>query len=112
MLWDGLRYFIVALPVPSIQLFYSIFPWLLLPDFIWSLMRLLKLKARYMYGPFSAFLMNIFFALKDLNFFYSELSWKLIKTVKEKLPQNDDLLNNLQCLDLLNKEKKQCGESS
>ena len=47
---------------------YSIFLWLLLPDFIGSLMRLfLQLKPRY--GPSPAFLMIISLLLKHLNIF-------------------------------------------
>ena len=42
--------------------------WLLLPDLIGSLMRFLLLKTRY--GPSSAFLMNIFFALKGSKLFF------------------------------------------
>ena len=47
---------------------YSIFLWLLLPDRIGSLMRLLYLKPRYDSSP--AYLMNIFFALKGSKHFY------------------------------------------
>ena len=46
---------------------YSIFLWLHLPDLIGSMKRLLYLKPRY--GPSSAFLTNIFFALKGSKLF-------------------------------------------
>ena len=46
---------------------YSIFLWLL-SDLLGSLMRLLYLKPRS--GPSSAFLMNIFFALKESKLFF------------------------------------------
>ena len=58
---------------------------ILLPDLIWSLIRLLLLKPRY--DPSSAFLMNIFFALKDLNFF---IILRAVKTFKGKRVSQTD----------------------